>query len=79
MWKTCVVDPYKKQIDEGDFDFFINKDYTNDIHIEQKDRALQVIEQLRKLIPQMSKDDQDKCMQYVRNLTTLSIHYFANK
>ena len=47
-----------------------------DINIDQKDRALQVIEKLRVLIPKMAKEDQDKCMQYVKNLTTLSIHYF---
>lgn len=75
VWKTRIVDLYKKQIDDGDFDFFINKDYSNDLYIEQKDRALQVIEKLRILVPQMAKEDQEKCMQYVKNLTTLSIHY----
>lgn len=77
VWKTRVVEPYKKQIDDGDFDFFINKDYSKDINIEQKDRALQVIEKLRILVPQMAKADQEKCMQYVKNLTTISIHYFS--
>jgi hypothetical protein len=76
VWKGSVVNPYKKQIDDGDFEFFINKDYSEDINIDQKDRALQVIEKLRVLIPKMAKEDQDKCMQYVKNLTTLSIHYF---
>lgn len=76
VWKSSVVEPYKKQIDDGDFDFFIYKDYTEDINIEQKDRALQVVDKLRVLVPQMAKEDQEKCMQYVKNLTTLSIHYF---
>lgn len=76
VWKGSVVNPYKKQINDGDFDFFINKDYSEDINIDQKDRALQVIEKVRVLIPKMAKEDQDKCMQYVKNLTTLSIHYF---
>lgn len=76
VWKSRVVNPYQKQIDDGDFKFFINKDYTQDINIDQKDRALQVIEKLRVLIPKMAQEDQDKCMQYVKNLTTLSTHYF---
>ena len=76
VWKSSVVNPYKKHIDDGDFNFFINKDYSEDINIDQKDRALQVIEKLRVLIPKMAREDQDKCMQYVKNLTTLSIHYF---
>lgn len=75
VWKTCVVDPYKKQIDEGDFHFFINKDYSEDINIDQKDRALQVIDNLRVLVPKMPKEDQEKCMQYVKNLSTLSNYY----
>lgn len=77
IWKECVVDPYSNEIKKGDFDFFINKDYASDVNFEQNDRVLQGIESLRKPIASMPKDDQDKCMKYVKNLSVLSSHYFS--
>ena len=30
-WKLYIIEPYKLQINKGDYNFFLNKDYTNDI------------------------------------------------
>jgi len=76
MWQKYVVEPYKKQIENEDFEFFLNKDYASDVNFEQNDRVLQGIENMRKPIAEMSKENQQKCMQYVKNLTTLSMYYF---
>ena len=78
IWHSYVVEPYKSQINNQDFNFFLNKDYNKDVsNMEQTDRVLKGIENLRKPIADMPKDDQNKCMQYVKNLATLSSHYFT--
>lgn len=78
IWKEYVVDPYKTQIDNGDFEFFINKNYNKDIaDFQHNERVLQGIENLRKPIANMPKEDQDKCMKYVKNLSALTNHYFS--
>ena len=73
IWKTFVVNKYKKEIEEGKIEFFINKDYSTDFSISQySDKITQAIDRLREPIKQMNEADQQKSMQYIQNLTNLS-------
>ena len=73
IWKTHIVDKYAKQIEEGDLTFFMEKDYSNDISGNEK--IMEGINRMREPIKNMSKDNQDKSMKYIQNLTKLCLIY----
>jgi accessory colonization factor AcfC len=73
IWKTHIVDKYAKQIEEGDLTFFMEKDYSNDISGNEK--IMEGINRMREPIKNMSKDNQDKSMKYIQNLTKLCAIY----
>ena len=55
-WKACVNDVYEKEIIEGDFDFFLNKDYRKDLEgAEGESNILQSIEIFRHKIKNMGE------------------------
>jgi len=73
IWKIHIVDKYAKQIEEGDLTFFMEKDYSNDISGNEK--IMEGINRMREPIKNMSKDNQDKSMKYIQNLTKLCAIY----
>ena len=80
VWKTSVADVYAKDIEEGDIGFFITKDYNKDlVNLESNNEALNAIERIRKPIQEMPKEDQDKSMKYIQNLTKLCNLYYLNR
>jgi hypothetical protein len=73
IWNTFVVGKYKGEIDAGNMDFFINKDYSDDVLTSQhSDKIMESIDRLRKPIKQMTPEDQAKTMKYIQNLTKLA-------
>ena len=73
IWTKCVVGPYKQQIEDGDINFFINKDYSTDLSVnDNSDKIMEAINRLRNPISQMSAENQAKTMKYIQNLTKLS-------
>ena len=73
IWNTFIVGKYKSEIDAGNMDFFINKDYSEDVLTSQhSDKIMESIDRLRKPIKQMSPEDQAKTMKYIQNLTKLA-------
>ena len=75
-WKTQVTDKYEDHILAGDIDFFLNKDYTQEIsgYTPTIDQAIQ---DLRKAIQSMSDDNKTKSLQYIQNLCKLSKLYVS--
>jgi hypothetical protein len=69
IWKTHIVDKYAKQIGDGDLTFFMDKDYSNDISGNEK--IMEGINRLREPVKNMSKENQDKTLKYIQNLTKL--------
>ena len=65
---------YRDEIENGDIEFFINKDYKRDLP-QYDARSSQVIldkiDSLREPIKYMKKDEQEKCMNYLKNLLKL--------
>jgi hypothetical protein len=76
IWKTQIVDKYDEQIENGDITFFMNKDYSADISGNGK--IMEGIDRLREPIKNMSKDNKDKTMKYIQNLSKLSKIYEQN-
>lgn len=76
IWNSYVVGKYKSMIDAGNIDFFINKDYTDDlVHADNSKKIVEVIDRLRNPIKSMIPEDQAKTMKYIQNLTKLSTIY----
>jgi hypothetical protein len=76
IWIKFVYLPYKNEIDAGDINFFITKDYSSDLAKAKNDNADKIMEsinRLRKPIKEMSAENQAKTMKYIQNLSKLSL------
>jgi len=78
IWKSYIVDKYKSVIEEGNIDFFINKDYSGDVaNAENSTKIVEVIDRLRNPVKSMKPEEQEKTMKYIQNLTKLATLYFS--
>ena len=79
IWNVFIVGKYKSEIESGNLDFFINKDYSNDVaNADNSSKIVESIDRLRAPIKSMSKDNQEKTMKYIQNLTKLASIYESN-
>jgi hypothetical protein len=73
IWNSFIVSKYKDEIEAGNIDFFINKDYSQDVsYASNSDKIMEAIDRLRDPIKKMSLEDQAKTMKYIQNLTKLA-------
>ena len=76
IWNTFIVGKYRSEIEDGNLEFFINKDYNQDFSdSENNDRIMEAINRLRNPVSEMSQENQQKTMKYIQNLTKLSLLY----
>lgn len=76
FWREKVYNKYRTEIDNGDIDFFLNKDYKDDIVDDQYNNEInQSIDKLREPVKNMGLDNQNKVMKYLQNLSKLSLLY----
>lgn len=74
IWKTIIVGKYISKIENGDFDYFINKDYSDDLGINPNNKVIiEAIDRMRSPIKDMNPDDKAKSMKYIQNLSKLSL------
>ena len=78
IWKTSVVDVYEKEIMSGNKEYFINKDYSEDLGEGGTDKMMSVVEDIRMLIRNTSEENKDKAIKYLQNLTKICKLYYAN-
>ena len=79
-WKECVNDVYEKEIMEGNIDFFINKDYSEDLAgTEGEKNILESIEMFRYKIKNMGVENRKKSIKYLQNLTKLCKLYYSKQ
>lgn len=78
IWKTSVVDVYEEAILKGDKEYFINKDYGEDLGEVGTDKMMSVIEDVRGLMRKTSEENKEKAMKYLQNLTKICKLYYAN-
>ena len=79
-FKSSIVDPYSKEIRDGDISFFINKDYKSDLEnggFSTSNMIIDKIEQLKLLVKEMREVDQQKSLKYIQNLTELCNIYYS--
>lgn len=73
IWNSFIVSKYKNEIEQGNIEFFINKDYSNDVLLtSNSDKIMESIDRLREPVKNMSPENQDKVMKYIQNLTKLA-------
>lgn len=78
IWKNFIADPYVSEIEAGDIDFFINKDYKSDVsQLGDSEKIVKAINRLREPIKNMDNENQQACMKYIQNLSKLSGMYMA--
>jgi hypothetical protein len=76
IWIKFVYTPYRTKIDAGDINFFLTKDYSDDLAKAKNDNAdkiMESIDRLRKPVKEMSPENQAKTMKYIQNLSKLSL------
>jgi hypothetical protein len=76
IWKSYVIDKYGDKIEEGDLDFFVNKDYGEDIAETGNAKTItDAIDRIRKPIQLMTAEEKSKTLQYLKNLKKLCCLY----
>lgn len=74
IWMKYVYTPYKEQIEAGDINFFLTKDYSADLaRNDNADKIMESIDRLRKPVKDMSPENQAKTMKYIQNLSKLAM------
>jgi hypothetical protein len=73
IWDAFIVSKYTEEIESGNLDFFINKDYSQDIsNASNSDKIMESIDRLRQPVKNMGPENQAKVMKYIQNLTKLA-------
>ena len=60
IWKRYVNDLYITEINEGNMDFFLNKDYKQDLQYIASDDVFNIIEDIKVLLRQTSNENKEK-------------------
>ena len=68
-WYQYVTIPYKDIINKGDFAFFENKNYNNEVSSD----LIKAVDNIKKSVKFLDEENKKKAMKYVQNLTKLSI------
>lgn len=75
-WYLNVFVPYNNVINEGDIDFFFEKDYSSDLRqVANANDIMSIIEKIRVLFKGMDSVNQKHTMKYIKNLSNLSKIY----
>ena len=77
IWKEYIVDVYTTQIENGELDYFLDKDYSTDVSdSENSNTILRSINRLREPIRNMGEKNKETSMKYIQQLTKLCQLYF---
>lgn len=73
VWVYYVDTPYKKEIQGSNIDFFVNKDYSEDLKDYTHDfkTISDAIDRFRDPIKNMDKENQEVIMRYIQTLSKL--------
>ena len=80
VFKARIVGPYRAQLEAGQVDFFVDKNWSGDI-VESPEYGLSratildKIERMRMSVRSMTDRDQEKSVQYLLNLAKLTELY----
>lgn len=76
VWFRYIWTPYQSDILKGDINFFIEKDYSQDLqNMDESSKIMKEIDNFREPIREMDSENQQCCMKYIENLSKLSLAY----
>tara|TARA_B100001057_G_C22759706_1_gene915253 strand:+ start:945 stop:1334 length:390 start_codon:yes stop_codon:yes gene_type:complete len=79
-WYIYIYQKYLQEINKGDFTFFLNKDYSNDVTSSEPDdsnKVLGIINTIRREMTNLNTEEQKKVMKYAQNLSKICGMYFS--
>jgi hypothetical protein len=80
IWNTYVIAPYGSQIEEGNIDFFLKKDYSADlVNAGNSTQIMESINRLRGPVQQMNETERKNVAKYLQNLSKLAAYHFASQ
>jgi len=79
VFNRYVAEPYGESFVRGDTEFFLNKDYTTDIRMDNASSVIDKINGLRAPVSQMSEECHAKVMKYFANMSKLTMLIFDDK
>ena len=75
-WYFWVYTKYNNEIEKDNYDFFLNKNYENDVG--KNNKVLKSIEKMRNKCKNIDSTNKEKILLYVKNLSKLSKIYYTN-
>jgi hypothetical protein len=79
LWKKHVNAKYQTEIEAGNIDFFLTKNYSGDLtKAKNSEQINEIIERLRGPISLMSEENKQKTIKYIQNLTKLTNLYITD-
>lgn len=79
-WYEYVCVPYSKEIESGNIDFFIEKDYSEDMKVfSDPGYFVKAIDKFRQPIREMDMENKERALRYVQQLCKMSFLYYENK
>lgn len=74
-WDMFVVQKYHQEIKDGKIEYFLQKDYTEDLELggNNTKQIVQAIDRLRAPIRNMNGSEQEKILKYLQNLCKLTL------
>jgi hypothetical protein len=78
VWHTYICLPYKTKIEEGDLDFFFEKDYSEDLkYMHNSEEIIQVINTtFREPLRNMDEINRTHCKNHFQVISKLCNKYF---
>ena len=79
MWHKWVAVQYGDKVSDGDYEFFVNKDYKLDLSTSKHQSSiLESIERMRETVRELDSENKKIALEYVKNLCELSKIYMSN-
>lgn len=82
IWKSYICDPYREPIINGDINFFMNKNFNEDIQYldtqKSQKEILDKIEYIKTITMQMGEDNLKKNLEYIQNLLKICDLYHSS-
>lgn len=81
VWYKYITLKYNKEIENGEIEYFLNKDYSEDLQSAPgSSETLDTINKLRSTIKLAfdQKENREKTIKYMQNITKLSNLYYNN-
>jgi predicted component of viral defense system (DUF524 family) len=77
IWYQYIFVPYRELIEEGNIDFFLDKDYTEDLkYVPYAADVLRIINtSIRNPIKEMDIENKEKCVKYIQLISKISEVY----